>query len=104
LNGVAKRLTRPQLLEALINPSARLAPGFGVVTVNLKNGKTVSGVLQDENAKDLVVSVGAQQKAVVPKDQVSKRINAASSMPEMRYILSKKRSGCCEFPVTLREE
>jgi putative heme-binding domain-containing protein len=105
LNGVAKRLTRPQLLEALINPSARLAPGFGVVTVNLKNGKTVSGVLQDENAKNLVVSVGAQQKEVVPKDQVSKRINAASSMPEMRYILSKKEiRDVVSFLSTLRED
>ena len=45
LNGVAERLTRQQILESLINPSARLAPGFGVVTVELKNGKTVSGVL-----------------------------------------------------------
>lgn len=29
LNGVAARLSREQLLEALINPSARIAPGFG---------------------------------------------------------------------------
>ncbi len=33
LNGVASRITRPQILEALIKPSARLAPGFGVVTL-----------------------------------------------------------------------
>ncbi|MEN9883302.1 MAG: hypothetical protein RLZZ420_519, partial [Bacteroidota bacterium] len=29
LNGVADRLTKEQLLEALIEPSARIAPGFG---------------------------------------------------------------------------
>ncbi|WP_128545317.1 HEAT repeat domain-containing protein [Larkinella soli] len=29
LNGVAGRLSREQLLEAVINPSARIAPGFG---------------------------------------------------------------------------
>jgi HEAT repeat protein/glucose/arabinose dehydrogenase/mono/diheme cytochrome c family protein len=29
LNGVAERLTKEQLLEALIEPSARIAPGFG---------------------------------------------------------------------------
>ncbi|WP_266366357.1 HEAT repeat domain-containing protein [Tellurirhabdus rosea] len=29
LNGVASRLSREQLLEAVINPSARIAPGFG---------------------------------------------------------------------------
>jgi quinoprotein glucose dehydrogenase len=29
LDGVARRLSRQQLLEALINPSARIAPGYG---------------------------------------------------------------------------
>jgi hypothetical protein len=29
LNGIASRLKQEQLLEALINPSARIAPGYG---------------------------------------------------------------------------
>lgn len=90
LNGIATRLPRPKLLEALINPSARLAPGFGVVTVELKNGKKLSGILLDENDKSLTIKVSDKQDEVVAKEQISKRTNAASSMPEMRYILSKK--------------
>jgi putative heme-binding domain-containing protein len=89
LNGVANRLTRQQILEALINPSGRIAPGFGVVTLQLKNGKTVSGVLLEENNTSLTIK-GDKQNDVIAKDQVVKRINAASSMPEMRFILSKK--------------
>ncbi len=90
LNGVAARLPREKLLEALINPSARLAPGYGVVKLELKDGKTISGVLENENDKSLTIKAGEQQNTVVPKEQVAKRTNAASSMPEMRYILSKK--------------
>jgi putative heme-binding domain-containing protein len=90
LNEIATRLPRPKLLEALINPSARLAPGYGVVTVELKNGKTLSGVLQDETNNRLTIKTGEQQNEEISKDQVVKRINAASSMPEMGYILSKK--------------
>ena len=90
LNGVATRLPRPKLLEALITPSARLAPGYGVVTIELKNGKTLSGILKDENDKSLTIKISDQQNEVIGKDQVVKRTNAASSMPEMRYILSKK--------------
>lgn len=105
LNGVAARLTRPQLLEALINPSARLAPGFGIVTVNLRNGKTLSGVLQGETNSSLTVKAGEQQNEVISKDQVVKRINAASSMPEMRYILSKKEiRDVVSFLATLKED
>ena len=89
LNGVATRLPREKLLEALINPSARLAPGYGVITLELKNGNKISGVLLEENNKSLTIK-GDKQNEVIAKDQVVKRTNAASSMPEMRYILSKK--------------
>ncbi|MEJ7740865.1 MAG: HEAT repeat domain-containing protein [Chitinophagaceae bacterium] len=105
LNGVAKRLTRPQILEAMINPSARLAPGFGVVTVNLKNGKTLSGVLTGENNTGIIVKIGDQPDETIPKDQIVKRINAASSMPDMKYILSKKEiRDLVSFLSTLKED
>ncbi len=90
LNGVASRITRPQILEALIKPSARLAPGFGVVTLQLKSGKTISGVLQSEGGDSLILKSGDRQNTGVLKSDVAKRTNAASSMPEMRYILTKK--------------
>ena len=36
LAGVGSRLTRQQLLESLITPSARLAPGYGQVSVDVE--------------------------------------------------------------------
>lgn len=90
LNGVASRITRPQILEAIIKPSARLAPGFGVVTLQLKSGKTISGVLQSDTKDSLVLKSGDRQNTGVLKSEVEKRTNTASSMPEMRYILTKK--------------
>jgi putative heme-binding domain-containing protein len=90
LNGVAARLSRPQILEALINPSARLAPGYGTVTVQLKNGKTVSGILNGENNSGIKIKSGDQKEELIPKNQIAKRTNSPSSMPQMRFILSKK--------------
>jgi len=89
LNGIAGRLTRQQILESLINPSARITPGFGVVTLQLKDGKNISGVLVEESNTSLTIK-GDKQNDVILKDQIVKRINAASSMPEMKFILSKK--------------
>ena len=91
LNGVAARLTRQQLLEALINPSARLSPGFGNVTLQLKDGKTVTGVLNGETNTTITVKTGDQKDEVISKDQVAQRTDAASSMPDMKYMLSKKQ-------------
>jgi putative heme-binding domain-containing protein len=104
LNGVAGRLSREQLLEALINPSARLAPGFGNVTLALKNGKSVSGILQEETDTALTVKVGNQPSTVIRKDQVSKRTNGVSSMPDMKYLLTKREiRDVVAFLATMKE-
>lgn len=90
LNGVGSRLTRQLILESLINPGARLAPGFGTVTLELKNGKTISGVLEEENNITLTIKSVDRLKESIPKKQIVKRTNSASSMPDMKYLLSKK--------------
>ena len=90
LNGVAGRLTRSQLLEALISPGERLAPGFGVVTVTLKDGKSYSGTLVAETNSAITIRIGDRQNEVVRKSDVAKRENSPSSMPDMKAILSKK--------------
>jgi putative heme-binding domain-containing protein len=105
LNAVASRLSRELILQSIINPSARLAPGFGVVIVELKNGKTMSGYLDSENDVSLTMKIGDQQKEVIQKDQIVKRTNAASSMPEMKYILTKKEiRDVVSFLSTLKDD
>ncbi len=90
LNGVADRLKREQLLEALIEPSARIAPGFGIVTLELKNGQKVNGILQQEKPEGYVMKVGDKADTLIRKTEVANRINSPSSMPQMYLLLSKK--------------
>ncbi|MGZ8524098.1 MAG: HEAT repeat domain-containing protein, partial [Chitinophagaceae bacterium] len=104
LNGVGGRLTRQQILESLINPGASIAAGYGIVTVELKNGKTLSGILVEENNNSLTLK-GDKQNELIPKEQVIKRTNAASSMPDMKNILSKKQiRDVVSFLTTLKED
>jgi putative heme-binding domain-containing protein len=91
LNGIAAKLSREQLLEALINPSARIAPGYGVVTVETKSGETISGILQDENQEELMIKVGNEPEKVIAKADIAKQTNAPSSMPDMTNFLSKRQ-------------
>ena len=37
------------------------------------------------------MKTGDQKDEVIAKDQVAQRTNAASSMPDMKYMLSKKQ-------------
>ncbi len=90
LNGVADRLTREQILESIINPSARLAPGYGVVTVELEGGKKLSGTFQGETEKQLTMKIGSKPDTVILQEQIVKKDFAPSSMPDMKNYLTKK--------------
>jgi len=105
LNGVAARLTREQILESLINPSARLAPGFGTVAIELKDGKKINGILQQEKPKGLLVKIGDKPDTLINLKDIATRTNGVSSMPPMRFLLTKKEiRDLVSFLATLKEE
>ncbi|MBX2896336.1 MAG: HEAT repeat domain-containing protein [Cyclobacteriaceae bacterium] len=105
INGVAKRLTREQLLESMINPSARIADGYGVVTLELTSGKKVIGILQKELTDSFVIKSGDKPDTVILKTAVSKRTDSPSSMPPMQYLLTKRDiRDVVSFLATLKEE
>jgi quinoprotein glucose dehydrogenase len=105
LNGVAIKLTREQLLEALINPDARLAPGYGTVSLQLSTGRKLNGILQDETAESFKLKIGDKPDTTVLKKDVTVRKNAPSSMPPMRLLLSKKEiRDVVSFLAGLKEE
>jgi putative membrane-bound dehydrogenase-like protein len=91
LTNIASTLTREQLLEALLNPNARIAPGFGTVSVTLKNGQRVDGTLREETPAELVLMVGTPAvERRVPKTEIAERTNAVSAMPPFGLILQPR--------------
>jgi len=104
LNGIASRLSGEQILEALINPSMRIAPGFGTVRLELSNGKTTSGILQAENAKEIVLKV-AERDTIVRMADIRKRSTSPSSMPPMHLLLTKREiRDVVRFLATLKDD
>lgn len=90
MNGVAKRLTREQILESLIEPSARIAAGFGVISLELKSGKKITGIMQQEKEDGFTLKIGDKPDTVILKSDVAKHTYSPSSMPPMQYLLTKK--------------
>jgi putative heme-binding domain-containing protein len=90
LNGVADRLTRNQLLEALIEPSARIAPGYGIVSLELKDQRKINGILQWETADQYAVKVADRPDTLINRKDVVNRVNSPSSMPPMHFLLTRK--------------
>jgi quinoprotein glucose dehydrogenase len=90
LGNIGAVLTREQLLEALIEPSVRLAPGFGSVKITLKDNQVVTGVLMDESENELILRTSDAEPLEIPISRISKRENLTSGMPPMRTLLSKR--------------
>lgn len=104
LNGVANRISRKQILEALISPSSRLAPGFGMITLKLKDGQNITGILEGESKAGLKLKIGLEPEKVIPNEQIAEKKYAASSMPDMKAILSRKEiRDVVSFLATLKE-
>lgn len=104
LNGIADRLSRQELLEALIEPSKRIAPGFGTVILELDNGQDISGILERETEETITLKMGNRPDTVVSKKNVVKRDNALSSMPDMKNLLTREEiRNLVSFLDTLKE-
>tara|TARA_R110000868_G_scaffold161699_4_gene392494 strand:+ start:9555 stop:12974 length:3420 start_codon:yes stop_codon:yes gene_type:complete len=90
LDNIGNLLSREQILEALINPSARLSPGYGMVTVTLKDGQTVTGILEEETNDELILKTSDAEPMEIALSRIEKRQNMASGMPPMGTIMSKR--------------
>jgi len=105
LNGIAGKISRRELLESLIDPSKRLAPGFGIATLDLDNGRTVSGILNAEAPNSLTLKVGNSPDTVIMKNNIARRVNAPSSMPDMKHLMTRREiRDVVSFLATLNKE
>lgn len=55
LSNVARELTVDEIRDALLQPTARITPGYGLVTLNLRDGSTLRGFARARTAFDIAV-------------------------------------------------
>ncbi|CAN5881196.1 c-type cytochrome [soil metagenome] len=91
LTRIGGLLTREQLLEALLEPNARIAPGFGVVSMTLRNGQRVDGTLREETDTHVVVLTGTPPvPQQIAKAEIAERTNPVSAMPPMGLLMKPR--------------
>jgi quinoprotein glucose dehydrogenase len=92
LDGIGKKLTRDQLLEALVTPNARIAEGFGTTTVDLHDGTMLVGVITKDQDGAITIVPATGEATEVPWSRIKARTpNAASAMPKMAGPLSRRQ-------------
>ena len=90
MRGIGTTLKREELLQALIEPSARLAPGFGSVKITLKDNQVITGILLEESPTELILKTTEAEPMEIPVSRISNRQNLPSGMPPMGTLLSKR--------------
>jgi quinoprotein glucose dehydrogenase len=88
LGGIGERESKEFILESIINPGAKVADGWGIVSLTLSDGSNVSGTLITEDEESLIVLVG-DNKTVVQRASIREQVGPVSAMPPMGALLSK---------------
>jgi quinoprotein glucose dehydrogenase len=91
LKSIGSSKDRTYLLRSLIDPQADIAPGYGVVSITLKDGSTVSGIAGEEDSDSIdILSVDREDAQRIPKTNIVSRTEPISTMPAMGFVLTKR--------------
>lgn len=86
LAGVALRADRRELLESVVLPGAKVAPGYGVVSLTLADGASLAGTLLRESPDQVDIDAAGNRWRVSRKD-IRSMTPPVSGMPPMDLLL-----------------
>ncbi len=90
LTRISRTLKADQIVEALIDPSARIAEGFGTIEFELTDGESVAGFVQSENPDEVRLALMDGRRINLKKNLIRSRSKPVSAMPSMREALTRR--------------
>ncbi|MCH2207994.1 MAG: HEAT repeat domain-containing protein [Lentisphaerales bacterium] len=87
LSSLGKERDRAYILESVIDPGAKVAPGFGIISMTLKNGTAVSGIFQKETDSEIHVKAADGKVTKYSKKEIASKQPPISGMPPMQFLL-----------------
>lgn len=90
LTTIATRITPEQMLEAMVAPAARIAPGFGRVTAVLTNGNRIEGSFDAETQTHITITNTEKTHVIDRSLVVNIETGGISPMPPMGLALTRE--------------
>jgi quinoprotein glucose dehydrogenase len=81
LTKIAADKTREYLLESLVEPNKTIARGFETAVLTLDDGRSVSGIIKSQDAKELTLITAEAQTLTIPTAEILERTTGQSAMP-----------------------
>ena len=96
LSDIALTLTVNEIRDALLNPDARIAPGYGVVSVRLRDGRTLRGFARSRSSFDLAIqdltgafhTLSLDDVASITDEKTSHMAAVKASADELRDVIA----------------
>jgi len=83
-----RKLDRLHFLESIVLPNAKIAKGFGTVTIVLDSGKVVAGKIKTEDEKTLTLVTPQNRTIRIDRGNIDEQTAPTSAMPEMTKNLT----------------
>ena len=90
LTHIASAISREEILTSLIDPSARIAPGYGTVEVILKDDVKVIGILEKVSNTSITLNPPSGEPLEIKLKDIKERKNYPSGMFSMKDVISKE--------------
>ena len=90
LRTIGSQRDAAYLLESLIQPSAAIATGYGIVNVTLKDRSEITGTLARETPEAVTVRLFDGTNKTVPRQDIVQQTPPVSIMPPMTGILQPR--------------
>jgi quinoprotein glucose dehydrogenase len=106
LAGIGSKQTREYLLESLVDPNRQIAKGYETLVLELTNGKSVTGILKAEDAKEVTLMTAEGQLLKIAKADIDSRRTGKSAMPEdvIKYLSRSEIRDLVEFLAGLKQK
>ncbi|MEZ0275915.1 MAG: HEAT repeat domain-containing protein, partial [Roseimicrobium sp.] len=91
LSAIGAQKDRMYLLESLVSPVAQIAPGYGMVSLTLKDGKSFAGVVVSEDAENVELKLADGTTKKFDLAEITVKTPPISVMPPMSAMLTKRQ-------------
>jgi putative heme-binding domain-containing protein len=91
LTDFAAKHDRAYILESIVAPNAKIAPGFQMIILTMKDGSVIAGLLKKETKTELAIENPGAPAQIVKTTDIKQRDNAPSGMlPNLGDLLTKR--------------
>jgi quinoprotein glucose dehydrogenase len=97
LSQVALRADREHLLESIVAPDARIAKGFGTMTLLTNDGRVITGVVQEEADEQVTLKTADDGIVTVPRSEIDEQVAARSPMPGYHSLPKQELRDLVEY-------